>query len=107
MLAAGWGGNGAVAYLRKAPSLQILRSGCDNVPFIAESQINMSQSVPAVWRSSRTHAAARVDGMANAGMDDIEIPAFLRSSKSSSDSTSASKPDKTIVQKFMAMVPSP
>jgi len=40
-------------------------------------------------------------------MDDIEIPAFLRSSKSSSDSTSASKPDKTIVQKFMAMVSTP
>jgi hypothetical protein len=34
--------------------------------------------VPAYWRSNRTHAAARVDGMANAGMDDIEIPAFLR-----------------------------
>jgi hypothetical protein len=68
----------------------------------------MSQSVvPAMWRSNRTHAAARVDGMANAGMDDIEIPAFLRSSKSSSDSTSASKPDKTIVQKFVAMVSTP
>jgi hypothetical protein len=107
MLAAGWGGNGAVAYLRKASSLQIMRTSSDNVPFIAESRINMSQSVPAVWRSSRTHAAARVDGMANAGMDDIEIPAFLRSSKSSSDSTSASKPDKTIVQKFMAMVSTP
>jgi cell division protein FtsZ len=35
-------------------------------------------NTPAVWRSSRTHAAARVDGMASAGMDDIEIPAFLR-----------------------------
>jgi len=35
-------------------------------------------NVPAYWRSNRTHAAARVDGMANAGMDDIEIPAFLR-----------------------------
>jgi hypothetical protein len=35
-------------------------------------------NTPAIWRSNRTHAAARVDGMANAGMDDIEIPAFLR-----------------------------
>ena len=35
-------------------------------------------STPAVWRNSRTTAAARVDGMVNAGMDDIEIPAFLR-----------------------------
>jgi Ca-activated chloride channel family protein len=107
MLAAGWGGNGTVRNSRPLPVMRIMRTSSDNVPFIAESQINMSQSVPAVWRSSRTHAAARVDGMANAGMDDIEIPAFLRSSKSSSDSTSASKPDKTIVQKFMAMVSTP
>ncbi len=35
-------------------------------------------NIPAYWRNNRTHAAARVDGMANAGMDDIEIPAFLR-----------------------------
>ncbi len=35
-------------------------------------------STPAVWRNSRNTAAARVDGMVNAGMDDIEIPAFLR-----------------------------
>jgi hypothetical protein len=107
MLAAGWAGNGAVANPRKYASLQVMRSSCDNSPFIAEYQINMSQSVPAIWRSNRTHTDARVDGMANAGMDDIEIPAFLRSSKSSSDSTSASKPDKTIVQKFMAMVSTP
>jgi len=77
-----------------------LRSGCDNAPFIAEAHINMSQSVPAMWRSNRTHAAARVDGMANAGMDDIEIPAFLRKQESSSDS----KPVKTFVQKFKDIV---
>jgi Ca-activated chloride channel family protein len=107
MLAAGWGGNGTVRNSRPLPVMRIMRTSSDNVPFIAESRINMSQSVPAIWRSNRTHAAARVDGMANAGMDDIEIPAFLRSSKSSSDSTSASKPEKTIVQKFMAMVSTP
>jgi Ca-activated chloride channel family protein len=103
MLAAGWSGNGVAAYRRKAPSLQILRSSCDNAPFIAESHINMSQSVPAMWRSNRTHAAARVDGMANAGMDDIEIPAFLRKQESSSDS----KPVKTFVQKFKDIVSTP
>jgi hypothetical protein len=37
-----------------------------------------ANNTPAIWRSNRTHAASRVDGMANAGMDDIEIPAFLR-----------------------------
>jgi Ca-activated chloride channel homolog len=103
MLAAGWSGNGVAAYRRTAPSLQVLRSGCDNAPFIAESHINMSQSVPAMWRSNRTHSAARVDGMANAGMDDIEIPAFLRKQESSSDS----KPVKTFVQKFKDIVSTP
>jgi cell division protein FtsZ len=32
---------------------------------------------PAVWRG-RTSAAAKVDALASGGMDDIEIPAFLR-----------------------------
>ena len=40
-------------------------------------------SVPRVWTSprtamDRTHAAARVDALASGGMDDFEIPAFLR-----------------------------
>lgn len=103
MLAAGWSGNGVTAYRRTAPSLQVLRSGCDNAPFIAESRIDMSMSVPAMWRSNRSHSAARVDGMANAGMDDIEIPAFLRKQESSSDS----KPVKTFVQKFKDIVSTP
>ncbi|MCF8211214.1 MAG: cell division protein FtsZ [Rhodoferax sp.] len=34
---------------------------------------------PAVWRRpDRTNAAARVDALSNGGMDDYEIPAFLR-----------------------------
>jgi cell division protein FtsZ len=75
---------------RTAPPLQVLRTGTDNAPFIMSGQdavapaLNTASpsaggvNVPAYWRSNRTHAAARVDGMANAGMDDIEIPAFLR-----------------------------
>ena len=34
-------------------------------------------STPSVWRNSRT-AAAKVDALASHGMDEIEIPAFLR-----------------------------
>ncbi|WP_396432785.1 cell division protein FtsZ [Limnohabitans sp.] len=72
------------------PELKVLRTGTDNVPFMMGGQdavtspmggmptAGSAMNTPAVWRSSRTHAAARVDGMANAGMDDIEIPAFLR-----------------------------
>ncbi|MEY3944776.1 MAG: Cell division protein FtsZ, partial [Pseudomonadota bacterium] len=59
---------------RNAPTLQVLRTGTDNTPFAvggeAESMVVAApaamasgMSTPAVWRSSRTHAAARVDGM--------------------------------------------
>src|SRR3989344_325483 len=37
-----------------------------------------SMSVPSVWRTNRTQAAARVDALSSGGMDDLEIPAFLR-----------------------------
>jgi cell division protein FtsZ len=35
-------------------------------------------AVPSVWRTNRTQAAAKVDALSNGGMDDFEIPAFLR-----------------------------
>ena len=35
-------------------------------------------NTPSVWRTNRTHAAAKVDALVNNGMDEIEIPAFLR-----------------------------
>ena len=35
-------------------------------------------NTPSVWRSGRTQAAAKVDALASNGMDEIEIPAFLR-----------------------------
>jgi cell division protein FtsZ len=73
------------------PELKVLRTGTDNAPFMmggrdavaapmgaASQMASASVKTPAIWRSNRTHAAARVDGMASAGMDDIEIPAFLR-----------------------------
>jgi cell division protein FtsZ len=76
---------------RKAPPLQVLRTGTDNVPFTmgandavapalgtSTSSMASSVNVLAYWRNNRTHAATRVDGMSAAGMDDIEIPAFLR-----------------------------
>jgi cell division protein FtsZ len=38
-----------------------------------------SMTTPSVWRMrDRTHAAAKVDALASAGMDDFDIPAFLR-----------------------------
>ena len=73
---------------RTAPPLQVLRTGTDNMPFhvptlngggMGSSQPDYgSMNVPSVWRTNRTQAAAKVDALASGGMDDFEIPAFLR-----------------------------
>ncbi len=84
---------------RSAAPLQVLRTGTDNVPFNvggngaattsgiasvggnggANSQPDYgSMAVPSVWRTNRTQAAARVDALSSSGMEDFEIPAFLR-----------------------------
>ena len=82
---------------RNAPPLQVLRTGTDNVPFHVPTLTNTvhgtqaggipgtglpqpdygSLGTPAVWRG-RTSAAAKVDALSSGGMDDYEIPAFLR-----------------------------
>jgi len=84
---------------RTAPPLQVLRTGTDNVPFnvptihtavggpgaiaTRDSQPATQpdyggMAVPSVWRTNRTQAAAKVDALSSGGMDDFEIPAFLR-----------------------------
>ena len=83
---------------RTAPPLQVLRTGTDNVPFhvptishavagpgaIVTREMQTTQpdygglAVPSVWRTNRTQAAAKVDALSSGGMDDFEIPAFLR-----------------------------
>lgn len=88
---------------RTAPPLQVLRTGTDNVPFNVPTINNAiggpgaivtremqsggagapqpdygGLAVPSVWRTNRTQAAAKVDALSNGGMDDFEIPAFLR-----------------------------
>jgi cell division protein FtsZ len=79
----------------------MLRTGTDNMPISGHSHHHMghhahqshqpvghqapggmaqdysSMSTPTVWRNGRT-AAAKVDALASNGMDEIEIPAFLR-----------------------------
>jgi cell division protein FtsZ len=87
---------------RTAPPLQVLRTGTDNLPVLNMAVGQMAQpdsvsasgsnvqsispaqpdygtmAVPSVWRTNRTQAAAKVDALASGGMDDFEIPAFLR-----------------------------
>jgi cell division protein FtsZ len=78
-------------------SAPVQRTGTDNLPIMSHVQGNghhqpaqaaqpqqavaqdYSQlATPSVWRSARTQAAAKVDALASNGMDEIEIPAFLR-----------------------------
>ncbi|MEO8299354.1 MAG: cell division protein FtsZ, partial [Burkholderiales bacterium] len=63
------------------------RTGTDNLPVLntpvqpqGGPAMGTSQdyAVPSVWRTNRTQAAARVDALASNGMEEIEIPAFLR-----------------------------
>jgi cell division protein FtsZ len=59
------------------------RTGTDNLPILTQPvqpgpAHDYSQlTTPSVWRTGRT-AAAKVDALASNGMDEIEIPAFLR-----------------------------
>jgi len=85
----------------QAPTLEVIRTGTDNVPFnvptintaiagpgaIVTREMQAAQApqpdyggmaVPSVWRTNRTQAAAKVDALSSGGMDDFEIPAFLR-----------------------------
>jgi cell division protein FtsZ len=70
-----------------------LRTGTDGLPIlnhVAQQPMNVSGaagqpqhdysnlSTPSVWRSARTQAAAKVEALSSNGMDEIEIPAFLR-----------------------------
>jgi cell division protein FtsZ len=69
------------------------RTGTDNLPIMshaAQQPVNVNQpaqavaqdysqlATPSVWRNPRTQAAAKVDALSANGMDEIEIPAFLR-----------------------------
>jgi len=73
----------------------MLRTGTDNMPVLTQS-VNLpsggtsmgssslgggndfaGSNVPSVWRHGRT-AAAKVEALSSNGMDEIEIPAFLR-----------------------------
>ncbi|MFY9511550.1 MAG: cell division protein FtsZ, partial [Rubrivivax sp.] len=71
-----------------------LRTGTDNLPILTQPATTAGLATPAapvapahdyagmntpsVWRSARSQAAAKVDALASNGMDEIEIPAFLR-----------------------------
>jgi cell division protein FtsZ len=74
-------------------STTALRTGTDNLPILnavsaqqpaqaagqpAPAHDYSALATPSVWRNARSQAAAKVDALASNGMDEIEIPAFLR-----------------------------
>ena len=87
---------------RTAPPLQViptLRTGTDSgvqfpagTPLSTGAQLGgtstgatatpdysgVAINAPRVWHTNRTQAAAKVDALSSGGMDDFEIPAFLR-----------------------------
>ncbi|MFZ4552733.1 MAG: cell division protein FtsZ [Aquabacterium sp.] len=86
--------------VHSVPAQQVFaRTGTDNIPVLTDpvAQAHPAHQVPgltmgragvgndfsglntpSVWRSGRTQAAAKVDALQSNGMDEIEIPAFLR-----------------------------
>ena len=74
------------------PSPQVgQRTGTDNLPILNHVLGGMAGghpggaghdysnlSTPSVWRSARIQASAKVEALSSNGMDEIEIPAFLR-----------------------------
>ena len=77
---------------RAQPPLQVVqqtavRTGTDNLPILnqplqggaAAPQDYSGLNTPSVWRTARSQsAAAKVEALSSNGMDEIEIPAFLR-----------------------------
>jgi cell division protein FtsZ len=75
----------------QAPQMPARRTGTDNLP-VLDTPIQPATAAaaapaphsyeglntPSVWRTNRANAAARVDALVSNGMDEIEIPAFLR-----------------------------
>ncbi len=86
----------AAAPLTVVQTQPMLRTGTDNLPLLntpigaAATMPGMATqaapvaheyghlSTPSVWRTGRTQAAAKVEALSSNGMDEIEIPAFLR-----------------------------
>jgi cell division protein FtsZ len=60
------------------PAATTLSAGASGLGGVQAAQGYEGLNTPSVWRTNRTHAAAKVDALASNGMDEIEIPAFLR-----------------------------
>ena len=104
MLAAGWGGTGSVA---RGPSYSIHR-GAGRVLFNVLPPSRVSGSLgaadyagmasPSVWRGRGGSASQSINSLSAAGMNDYEIPAFLRK-QVDGDSDNVPQPSDQCVRK--------
>ena len=104
MLAGGWGGTGSVVRSAAMPVLRSLRTGSDDIPFgvpslASASPFPMGHAAASVWRTNRTKAAARVDALSASGMDDFDIPAFLRKQSDFDDAVEPSVNTRNSIDK--------
>ncbi len=68
------------------PAVAAMRTGTDNLPILNQpmqpaaggTEPYAGLNTPSVWRNARSQAAAKVEALSSNGMDEIEIPAFLR-----------------------------
>lgn len=82
MQAAGWGGVGTV----RESQVRFNKAACAVYRTASAGPDYHAMATPSVWRTGdRTLAAAKVDARATGGMDDFDIPAFLRNQVDSSD----------------------
>ena len=73
---------------RQSPPLTVLRTGTDNMPVNGNgadgngasqgAYAGLPTNAPRVWHNVRTQASERVNALSSGGMEDFEIPAFLR-----------------------------
>ncbi len=91
MLAAGWGGTGSVVRSCSSSISYSLRGGLHDMPLdnlvqACASGIDYAgMATPSVWRARNATAAARIGALSIGGMDDFEIPAFLRKQADAED----------------------
>ncbi|MDR2330199.1 MAG: cell division protein FtsZ [Comamonas sp.] len=73
-------GTDDIAYTPQSVNSPVSGLGMQNAVPMGNAFANdfADKKTPSVWRTGRNAASARVDAMSSSGMEDLEIPAFLR-----------------------------
>ncbi|ULR89397.1 cell division protein FtsZ [Comamonas sp. B21-038] len=73
-------GTDDIAYTPQSVNSPVSGLGAQNAVPMGNAFANdfADKKTPSVWRTGRNAASARVDAMSSSGMEDLEIPAFLR-----------------------------